>query len=93
MTLEEFAAMTRRIIARDGIVGFLPTACYPQRRHISVLAGLPPQADVEVETLTWAIRNAQPDEEILIAFSISADRFKIIRRSSEATEQGVFAVA
>jgi hypothetical protein len=33
--------MTRRIIAKDGFEEYLPTLMLPQRRHVTVLEGLP----------------------------------------------------
>jgi hypothetical protein len=40
-TLNEFAAMTKRIIASDGFDDYLPTAIYPGRRHVVLLEELP----------------------------------------------------
>jgi hypothetical protein len=41
MTIDDFIAMTRRIIAKDGFEEYLPTLMLPQRRHVTVLEGLP----------------------------------------------------
>ncbi len=91
MTLEEFANMTRRIIARDGLDGFQPTACYPQRRNVAVLAGLPPGADVETEALSWALAKSEPGDEVLVAFKVGERDFKIVRMASGEMQEGVYA--
>ena len=44
MTIDDFIAMTRRVIARDGFDDYLPTLVLPERRHIAVLEGMPPDA-------------------------------------------------
>lgn len=88
MTLDEFAKLTQRIIARDGFDGYLPTACFPERREIAVLEGVPTDANVEGAALQWARRKARADEEVLVAFKIDSSHFKIIRfKDPDRTEQ------
>src|SRR5262245_12320386 len=93
VTLDEFALITRRVIARDGFEGYLPTALYPERRHILHLDGVPDDADLEPIATRWAAASAVGDEEYLAAFKVSATQFKIMRRSSAGQEEGVFDVA
>jgi hypothetical protein len=93
MTIEAFAEMTRRVIARDGFDDFLPTACYPGRNVVAVLEGVPAGIDVEQAALRWAARKAEADEEYLVAFKSSPDRFKIIRRVGGESEEANFAIA
>ena len=42
MSLDDFAAVTRRVIAREGFEQFQPTAVYTERDHIKGGAGFPP---------------------------------------------------
>lgn len=79
MTIREFAVITRRLIAKEGFEEFQPTACYPERREVKVLAGLPPDIDAEEAVLDWAFRGADNDEEFLVAFKISDDSFRVVR--------------
>ena len=79
MTTSEFAVITRRVIAKEGFEEFQPTACYPERREVKTLAGLPPNVDAEEAALDWAFRGADNDEEFLLAFKISDDCFRVVR--------------
>ena len=79
MTTKEFAVITRRVIAKGGFEEFQPTACYPERREVKSLAGLPADIDTEEAVLDWAWRGAENDEEFLVAFKISDDYFRVIR--------------
>jgi len=93
VTLDEFATITQRVIARDGFDEFRPTACYPARRRLAVLAGVPPHVDIESASTTWALKNASSNEEILVAFRVSSARFKIVRIAEGFTEEGQYDVA
>jgi hypothetical protein len=79
MTTKEFAVITRRVIAKEGFEEFQPTACYPERREVKSLAGLPADIDPEEAVLDWAFQGAVNDEEFLVAFKISDDRFRVVR--------------
>lgn len=92
MTIDEFATISLRIIARDGFVGFLPTACYPARRHIRVLEAVPADVNVEAIALRWAFDEATPSEEVLVAFKVDPQHFKVVRREGPQTEDAIFAV-
>ena len=85
--------MTRNIISRDGFEGFQPTACFPARRNIAVLAGLPDDVDVEIASLEWAAQKCAPGEEALVAFKISPSQFKIVRRHGSETQEATYSVA
>lgn len=82
MTIEDFIAMTRRIIAKDGFDDYLPTLVLPARRHISVLEGIPSKVDVELAARRWAEREAKPDEDFFLAFKVDAGNFKVVVRSN-----------
>jgi hypothetical protein len=90
-TIDEFARITRNVIARDGFDDYLPTALYPARTQVVVLEGVPEGVDVERIALDWAAEGAIDDEEFLVAFKVDPTRFKVIRRHSGRQEQGVFA--
>lgn len=79
MTTNEFAVITKRVIAKEGFEEFQPTACYPERREVKALAGLPVDIDPEEAVLDWAFQGAVNDEEFLVAFKISNDCFRVIR--------------
>jgi hypothetical protein len=92
VTLDEFAETTRFIIANEGIGRFLPTACYPSRRHISVLSDLPPEVAPGKAVVEWAARAAGVNEEFLVAFAIDPHHFKVIRTIGPFTEDEIYAV-
>ena len=93
MTLDEFATITQRVIARDGFEEYQPTACYPARRHLAVLAGVPPHVDIESASTSWALKNAISNEEVLVAFRIAPAQFKVVRIAEGVTEEGRYDVA
>ncbi len=90
MTLDEFAELTRRIVGRDGFDDFAPTACFPERQEVRVLDGLPEGVDVEEAARSWALENANSNEEVLIAFRVDPERFKIIRRAAGCFENKIY---
>jgi hypothetical protein len=92
MTLDEFAATTRRTISEMGFEEYLPTACYPCRRHVQTLVGLPAHMDPEEPVLEWALEGVQNDEEFLVCFKVAKDRFKIIRRIGPYSENETYTV-
>ena len=90
MTIDEFAIITRRIIARDGLDGFVPTLCLPDRRDVRVLVGIPADADVETESMKWAEQIADDGEEFLLALRVSDCEFRITRISTDGVESETF---
>ena len=44
---EQFVAMTRSIIERDGLEGYLPTLLLPQRQDVHVLDDIPEDEEHE----------------------------------------------
>ena len=93
MTLDEFAETTRFIIANEGIDRFLPTACFPSRRQIKVLAGLPPEVDPDLAVVEWAAEHAQEvNEEFLVAFTVGPQRFKVIRTVGPFSENETYSI-
>ena len=93
VTLDEFAASTRRVIAADGFEGYAPTVCSPSRRVIKVLAGIPADVDQERAALKWATDGANTHEEFLVAFKLDPQHFKIIRKIGPYSEDEVYTVS
>jgi hypothetical protein len=92
MTLDEFAEVTRQIVRRDGFDGFAPTACFPERAEVRVLEGLPDGVDVEEAALSWALEKAGSAEEVLVAFRVGLEQFKIVRRAADRLEDKTYVV-
>ena len=92
VTIDEFARITRTVIARDGLDEFLPTALYPARNHVVTLECVPDGLDLELIVTEWAAKGAIENEEYLVAFKLDSTRFKVIRRYSGGREEGVFDV-
>lgn len=93
MKIEEFAAVTQDVIAKNGFNGFQPTACFPERRELRTLADFPDDEDPEQPVLEWAGKLAVGAKEFLVAFKIDASHFKVIRKLGEDTMSETFAVA
>ena len=92
MTLDEFATMTQRVIARKGFDHFQPTALYPQRDHIRGGAGFPASVPA-TQILRWAAEGARDGEEFLVAFKVDDSHFKVVRRIGSYSEDQTYAVA
>ena len=94
MSIEQFAEITRKVIARDGFDGFLPTLCLPVRRHIAVLEGAPTDsgADMRSIALKWVSEKISSDEEYLIAIKESSESFLIIRHVGLKTEEKLYSL-
>ena len=91
-TIDEFAKITRRVIAKDGLDEYLPTALYPARNHVVALQGVPDGLDLELIVTEWAAKGAIEGEEYLVAFKLDSTRFKVIRHYYGGREEGVFLV-
>jgi hypothetical protein len=92
MTLDDFAIMTRRVIANDGFDEYLPTVCYPVRRHVKTLLGLPQNIEPDEPVLKWAAEGAQGCEEFLVAFKVDHHHFKVIRRVGSYLEDEIYSI-
>ena len=91
MTIDDFIAMTRRIIAKDGFDGYLPTLILPDRQHIAVLEGVPLDADVEMAAKKWAAGMSEREEDYFLAFKFDGARLKVIARTKGHEEVRVAA--
>jgi hypothetical protein len=92
MGLDQFAEVTRRVIAKDGFEEFQPTACYPQRAVVRCLTGLPADIDPEEPVLEWAGKAAIDGEPFLVAFKIDDSRFRVIRCVGAKTQRKNYSV-
>ncbi len=92
MKIEQFAETTNRVIARDGFDGHLPTACFPARKHISVLEAVPSGGGIEQISINWAKGKAQDGEEFLVAFRVSDTEYKIVRQHKGEITHATFSV-
>ena len=92
MTLDEFATVTRRVIANQGFEDFQPTALYPARDHIRGGDAFP-RAVPESHVLRWAAEGARQEEEFLVAFKLDDSHFKVVRRIGSYSEDDTYAVA
>jgi len=79
MDIATFAEITKRIILKDGFSEFLPTACFPERKEVRVLAGDFETVNSEPVAIKWAMDLAKGNEEFLIAYKSSTTDFKIIK--------------
>ena len=91
VSLDEFIAMTQRIIAKDGFDDYLPTLVLPARRHIMVLESVPDTVNSEVAARKWAEDKAGSGD-FQLAFRIDARHFKAVERIAGKIEQRVVAV-
>ncbi|WP_410499000.1 hypothetical protein [Chitinibacter sp. S2-10] len=82
MDIEKFSEITKKIIADNGFDEFAPVACFPSRNEIRVLSGIPTNADIEKEVLSWAKSLLGECTEFLTAFKISNTQFKVIQYKS-----------
>lgn len=92
MTLDEFAAVTQRVIDGQGFGEFQPTAIYPERDHIRGGANFASSVP-EAHVLLWAAEDTRDDEEFLVAFKIDDSHFKVVRRIGSYSEDDTYAVA
>jgi len=91
ISLNEFIAITQRVVARDGFDDYMPTLVLPARRHIMALEGIPDTVDTEAVARKWAEEHAGGGD-FLLAFKIDARRFKAIERKAGEIEARVVVV-
>ena len=90
MQIEQFATMTRNVIHDQGFDGFQPTVCFPERKDIRALAGVPADEAHEPIALDWAVNLAKPGEEFLVAFKHSATEFKVVQFLNGSRQHQVY---
>ena len=90
--MDEFAKVTRAVIAKSGFDDYVPTACYPARREFICLVDLPPGIDLAIVLPARAAKLAENNEEYLVAFKVDDHHFKVIRRIGPYSEDDVFSI-
>jgi hypothetical protein len=93
MNTDEFAVIAQNVVATDGFEDFQPTACFPERRAVRTLVGLPSDEDPKLMTLEWAADISEAGEEFLVAFKCDVSHFKVIRQVGGSRESNVYAIA
>lgn len=91
MQIEQFATITRNVIQDQGFDEFQPTVCFPERKDIRALAGVPADEAHEPIALDWAANLAKPGEEFLVAFKHSATEFKVVQFLNGTRQHQVYA--
>lgn len=77
MTIDEFVAITLRVVKRDGVHGYLPTACYPSKRSVMVLEGYPGSEVPAGAVHDWAAQHADGREPYFVAYKIDDHSIQI----------------
>lgn len=92
MEIAAFAEITYRVLENTPLSEFAPTVCFPHRRQIQTLTGIPPkEADLLREiSIDWAASKANPDEEFLIAFQDGDGFFRIVRKFDGKLHEALF---
>ena len=95
MKLDQYATMTRQVIASTGFQDYFPSIIFPARQTVTVgtLVDFPEDIEgPESFVLQWASHQVQNGEEFLVAFKVDADHFKIIRRIGPYSEEETYSV-
>lgn len=92
MKIEQFASITKNVIREQGFHLFQPTVCFPKRKSIRALTGVPNSEAQESIALRWAAGLAESEEEYLVAFKHSATEFKVVHLLSGNEVHQVYAV-
>lgn len=91
MQIEQFATITRNVILNQGFDEFQPTVCFPERKEIRALSGVPADEAHEPIALDWAANLANLGEEFLVAFKHSATEFKVVQFINDTRQHQVYA--
>lgn len=92
MTLEEFAATTRRVILESELEDYMLTVICPDRARIKTLVGIPSEVETEQIALKWAGEDVRNQEEVLVAFKVNDSHFKVIREIGPYSDDEVFSI-
>lgn len=82
MQLDDFIRITQQIIAQNGLDDYLPTACFPAQKKLTVLEEVPAGMDVETVALAWVKQLAKPGEHYFLAFRCSSTAFTVLEMGS-----------
>ena len=93
MTVDNFAEMVLDDLDPANLDNFQTTVCYPARRYLMLLVGVPGDfAKVEEAAISGARRSAQNDEPFLVAFRSSVDQIKIVESNETQMNSKVFTI-
>ncbi len=93
MTLAHFIALTRDVIAEDGIDDYLPTLMFPKSRRICVIESVPESVDVEAFAKDWAANTlTAPSDDYYLAFKADHEHFKVITQKDGITTEELFSI-
>jgi hypothetical protein len=76
--IEQFVAMTMKIVAEDGIDNYLPTLLLPTSRTVLVMEDIPDLDDHELMVREWLAERIEPDEPHLVAYRCGARIIKVV---------------
>jgi hypothetical protein len=90
MQLDDFIRITQQIIQQNGLDDYLPTACFPAQKKLTVLEEVPAGLNVETVARAWVKQMASPGEQYFLAFRWSATAFKVLEMAAgQETERVV----
>ena len=78
--IDNFIAMTRRIILRDGFEQYLPTIVLPALKDVRVLEGVPAEADMKAVIAEWVLKVAGPTQDFVAAYKAHKGHFFVFAR-------------
>src|SRR5262245_40382618 len=93
LDIQAFAAITRRVIAKNGFAAYMPTLCLPTRERIVVLEGIPKKESGRMREIatSWAERMATQNEDYFLAYKEDSRRFRVVHRHRGRTQEECFA--
>src|SRR5262249_5066932 len=92
MTTDEFAEQLQGAMAMDSFQEYQPRVLFPARHQFDELPHAPPDL-TDAKILDWAGKQAQGDEEFLVAYKVDTNHFKVIRCiSGQQTDAKVYAM-
>jgi hypothetical protein len=87
--IDQFIAITRRLILRDGFDGYLPTLLIPGSKHVRVLEGVPGEQNIDAAVASWVNRTTNPGEDFIVAYKIDSSHFKVVSRVEGQTRERI----
>jgi hypothetical protein len=90
MDIDGFAAITRRVMARDGFEKHLPVACFLDSGSIVVLQGYPDPIVPPPVVHAFAAQQRSGSETYLVAFRIGPTQFRVDRVEGTTHTSKVF---
>src|SRR5262245_26324378 len=80
--IDEFVAITHRVIARDGFDDYLPTLLLPATKEIFVLEDAPQDSRLPDVARDWAEGHAGGISDFVFAYKIDSEHFVVVARVS-----------